>query len=325
MIFKNKVIKANRTNNEIKGDAAESQMAFYFKRHFGSSGDIHVINDACISMNKEYAQIDHLVITPFRTWLIESKSTSGRFVIDEQGQWVKHINDREYGMASPIQQAKLQAKILQEHFKKYNRRLSNFVRDVMIRIAVSADGIIQDGRESRSDVIKADLICDQIIQIYERDAIEKKKSMYGVDAAISSELANYIFNADEICRHARDGIKLVPDTKPIFLYQKVAQGILNYIEAQESDYEATFYSKNNPHLWIHDPVFMGDIERDLGEYVSGVDLIRYHESMCAIAAQENHTILLNKFLEEREKEIAEARARVAHLLPKPTRPRHRKT
>ena len=70
---------------------------------------------------------------------------------------------------------------------------------------------------------------------------------------------------------------------------------------------------------------MGDIERDLGEYVSGVDLIRYHESMCAIAAQENHTILLNKFLEEREKEIAEARARVAHLLPKPTRPRHRKT
>jgi hypothetical protein len=323
MIFKNKVIKANRTNNEIKGDAAESQMAFYLRRYFGSSGDIHVINDACISIDKEYAQIDHLVITPFRIWLIESKSTSGRFVIDEQGQWVKHINDREYGMASPIQQAKLQAKILQGHFKKYNRRLNIFVPDVMIRIAVSADGIIQDGRECRSDVIKADLLCDQIVQIYERDAIEKKKSMYGVDSAISSELANYIINADEICRHARDGLKLSPDTKPLFLYQKVAKGILNFIEAQESDYEAAFYIKNNPHLWIHDPVFMDDIARDLSEYVSGVELIRYHESMCAIAAQENHTIHLNKFLEDRAKLIAEARDKV--VLPKPTRERHRKT
>ena len=127
MIIKNKVIKENRSANEIKGDAAESQMAFYLKRYFGSSDDIHVINDVCISKDKEYAQIDHLVITPYRAWIIESKSTSGRFVIDNNGQWIKKINDREYGMASPIQQAKLQAKILQEHFKKYNRRLYIFV------------------------------------------------------------------------------------------------------------------------------------------------------------------------------------------------------
>lgn len=295
MIFKNKVIKANRTANEIKGDAAESQMAFYLKRYFGSSGDIHVINDVCISKDKEYAQIDHLVVTPFRTWIIESKSTSGRFVIDEGGQWVKKINGREFGMASPIQQAKLQSRILIEHLQKYDCRLLDYIPHLMIRIAVSADGIIEDYRDSRGDVIKADLLCDQIILQHESDA--------------------------------RDGVVVTKNVASTYFWLSVLYGISNLIEAETNDWPEAYIRKNNPHLWIHDPVFKDEIERDMSETFGPRGLIRFYESMCVIDPDGNEedyysTNNLNKPLTEREKEIAEARAKV--VLPKPTRPRYKK-
>ena len=327
MIFKNKVIKANRTANEIKGDAAESQMAFYLKRYFGSSGDIHVINDVCISKDKEYAQIDHLVVTPFRTWIIESKSTSGRFVIDGGGQWVKKINGREFGMASPIQQAKLQSRILIEHLQKYDCRLLDYIPHLMIRIAVSADGIIEDYRDSRGDVIKADLLCDQIILQHESDARDEQYNITGENKGSSSELAKYILNADKICRNARDGVVVTKNVASTYFWLSVLYGISNLIEAKTNDWPEAYIRKNNPHLWIHDPVFKDEIERDMSETFGPRGLIRFYESMCVIDPDGNEkdyncTTNLNKPLTEREKEIAEARAKV--VLPKPTRPRYKK-
>ena len=43
------------------GHEAEKQMAFYLKRSFQDSKDAHIISDLRLEMNRDFAQIDHLI------------------------------------------------------------------------------------------------------------------------------------------------------------------------------------------------------------------------------------------------------------------------
>jgi len=97
------------------GDDAERQMAHYLKREFGKQDDCFVLNDLRlldVSDQDEIAQIDHLLVTRYGFFLVESKA--GDIKVDARGQWIRGFDGRETGMQSAVNQAERQGKLLRE-------------------------------------------------------------------------------------------------------------------------------------------------------------------------------------------------------------------
>lgn len=98
------------------GDEAEKQMAFYLRRRFGEREDIFLLNDLRLLHQNEPFQIDHLVITRFGLFVIESKSVHGviRIVQHEGGRehWSRLFEGTQKGIESPVRQVDEQARLL---------------------------------------------------------------------------------------------------------------------------------------------------------------------------------------------------------------------
>ena len=74
MILKEKNLK-NSPDPKLKaGENAEKQMAFYLGRTFSNQEDCYIINDLRLIYKNDAAQIDHLIITQYGLFIVESKS-----------------------------------------------------------------------------------------------------------------------------------------------------------------------------------------------------------------------------------------------------------
>jgi ssDNA-binding Zn-finger/Zn-ribbon topoisomerase 1 len=101
----------NSTDPRIKaGFDAERQMAHYLQRAFGKDAECYVLNDLRIELDGDFAQIDHLVVTRFGFFIIESKA--GGIVVTKRGDWERQFDGRSMGMQSPVNQAEEQGRIL---------------------------------------------------------------------------------------------------------------------------------------------------------------------------------------------------------------------
>ena len=175
MIIKEKEFKSKQNHLQKLGDDAEKQMAFYLKRYFGESEKFFVFNDLKITHNGETCQIDHLVLSTTGFFIIESKSCVGQISYDNKDQWIRHTTKRDYGMQSPIQQTELQIKILkaflQDEADKDRNLLGTLVGmpqgfggRLFVKIVAIADNtIIKHPEEANSNVLKADSVCNFIL------------------------------------------------------------------------------------------------------------------------------------------------------------------
>lgn len=112
MILKEKApIPANDPRTK-SGDDAERQMAHYLKREFGKQKDCFVLNDLRLVHEDEVAQIDHLLVTKFGFFVIESKA--GDINVDARGQWFRVRDGGATGMPSAVIQAERQGGLLRE-------------------------------------------------------------------------------------------------------------------------------------------------------------------------------------------------------------------
>jgi hypothetical protein len=112
MITKDRDSKPVTNPLQKAGAKVEQDVAFYLRREFGEASDVFVINDLRIQLKNETAQIDHLVIYNKGFIIIESKSIRGEVKINDQLEWSRTVRGKWTGMASPIEQAKLQSKLL---------------------------------------------------------------------------------------------------------------------------------------------------------------------------------------------------------------------
>ena len=85
------LIKEKQFNNPSSpklraGEEAEKQMAFYLQREFGKNKECFLINDLRISHLGETAQIDHLIVSQYGLFIIESKSVHGKVIINEHNE-----------------------------------------------------------------------------------------------------------------------------------------------------------------------------------------------------------------------------------------------
>ncbi|MDF3124875.1 nuclease-related domain-containing protein [Rheinheimera sp. 1928-s] len=62
----------------------------------------------------EFAQIDHLIVYTFGFIVIESKSIRGEVQVNAQAEWSRGYRQQWQGMPSPIKQAELKLRVLQE-------------------------------------------------------------------------------------------------------------------------------------------------------------------------------------------------------------------
>ena len=182
MIVKDIDKKDNLTKFEKFGHAAEKQMAFYLKRAFKTDDKVSVLNDLRLEYDGEVAQIDHLIVHRFGFMIVESKSVTGKIIINEQGEWPRSYTKFSKGIPSPILQAQRQADFLRifldNHadeldFKQILFKASMKDFKFAVLVAISDDGIVErPAKATLDEVLKADQITNKINALIKKYAKE---------------------------------------------------------------------------------------------------------------------------------------------------------
>lgn len=170
MILKEKNLKSSADPKLKAGEEAEKQMAFYLNRAFANQDDCYIINDLRVNYKNDTAQLDHLVVTQYGLFIIESKSVYGKIIVNANKEWSRTFNKVVGGMASPVLQAEAQAKVIKnilkdnaDHIlgKLLGLQKSFRMCPVFVYVAISDGGII----ERKADILelkKADQVSQEI-------------------------------------------------------------------------------------------------------------------------------------------------------------------
>ena len=172
MILKEKEFTSPSDPRLRAGEKAEKQMAFYLQREFRKRDDCFVINDLRVVHDGDIAQIDHLVVSIYGLFIVESKSVHGTISINQYGDWQRAYNDEISGMPSPVLQAQEQGRILKELLranaeKVLGKMLFGKVQKgfgycpVCIYVAISDTGIIERALDV-PELFKADVVAGAI-------------------------------------------------------------------------------------------------------------------------------------------------------------------
>lgn len=194
MILKEKEF-TNPSDHRLRaGEEAEKQMAFYLQRAFRKLDDCFVINDLRVIHDGDVAQIDHLVVSVYGFFIVESKSAHV-IGIDQHGGWQRTYNDEITGMASPVLQAQEQGRILKAlliaHKEKlrgkafFGKMQKGFMAcPVEVYIAISDNGIIQRGMDI-PELFKADAvtgaITEKLAQLNSKANLFAPKNFFSTD------------------------------------------------------------------------------------------------------------------------------------------------
>ena len=73
----------------LAGLKAEKNMAYYLDARFGGEQELIVFNDLKFEHRDLTAQIDHLVLSRWSAYFIETKSASQKININTDGQWAR--------------------------------------------------------------------------------------------------------------------------------------------------------------------------------------------------------------------------------------------
>lgn len=174
MILKEKELTNPSDPRQKAGEEAEKQMAFYLQRAFRKRDDCFVINDLRVIHDGDVAQIDHLVVSPFGLFIIESKSVHGTISINQHGDWKRTYNNEVAGMPSPVLQGQEQGRILKELLRENAEQVLGKILfgklqkgfhycPVCTYVAISDSGIIDRGMDV-PELLKADVVSGTIVK-----------------------------------------------------------------------------------------------------------------------------------------------------------------
>jgi hypothetical protein len=108
----------------LSGLKAEKNMAYYLDARFSGHPSLMVFNNLKVVDRDRTAQIDHLVLSRWGVYFIETKSVSWEININEDGQWSRVNWKKRYSMESPLEQSRRHESIL---FDLLESRASEFM------------------------------------------------------------------------------------------------------------------------------------------------------------------------------------------------------
>lgn len=200
MILKEKQLTISQDPKIRAGEVAEKQMAFYLQRAFGKLKDLYILNDLRIMHDGDVAQIDHLIVSRFGLFIVESKSVHGTISINKQKEWSRTYNNKPEGMQSPVLQAEAQGKVLRALLRANSELLLSKVLGLLqkgfkfcpinVYAAISDSGIIER-KATIPELFKADQVTDAI---EEKLKILKKSSSL---LSLTSDDVAWLINAEE--------------------------------------------------------------------------------------------------------------------------------
>lgn len=171
MILKEKQLINSDSPKIRAGEEAEKQMAFYLQRGFGKEKNCFVLNDLRIIHDGEIAQIDHLIVTEYGLFIIESKSVYGEITVNQNAEWSRSYSNTASGMASPVLQAEAQGKVLKALLAANKEKLLSKMFGALqkgfgycpinVYVAISDAGII-NRKKAIPELFKADQVCNAI-------------------------------------------------------------------------------------------------------------------------------------------------------------------
>lgn len=204
MILKEKSQTGSASVKHDAGIKQEQDVAFYLRRAYKDRDNVMVLNDISLSYGGETAQIDHLIVYSYGFIVVESKSIRGEVKVNKYGEWTRSYKDSWNGMPSPIKQAELQIKLLQELLKEHKSTLLGTILGIQqgfggrcfdVFCAISSDAII-DRSEATTDV------ADKLVKSeFVVEALDKKmdfKSIFSFKGLLTDNRPS--FNADELTK-----------------------------------------------------------------------------------------------------------------------------
>jgi hypothetical protein len=153
----------------LAGLQAEKDMTYHLRVFFGDREAFAVFNNLQVEHNGLTAQIDHLVLTRWTAYFIESKSVSQVITVNEHGEWGRIHNRRFTPIESPLEQSRRHKEVLYNFMTDHRGefmgtllgRTLHFARSLtpMHYVAISTHGQIRGyGRRKFPEVMKADQI-----------------------------------------------------------------------------------------------------------------------------------------------------------------------
>ncbi|WP_233079836.1 nuclease-related domain-containing protein [Rheinheimera soli] len=174
MIVKDKLQKAAVGARQQAGNQQEQDVAFYLRRAFKDEDRVRVFHDLQLCYDGEFAQIDHLIVYTFGFIVIESKSIKGEVRVNAQAEWSRSYRQQWQGMPSPIKQAELQLRVLQEVLTNNDKKILGRILGIQqglggrcyhVLCAISSDAIIdrtKAPKEVAAKLVKTEFIADAV-------------------------------------------------------------------------------------------------------------------------------------------------------------------
>lgn len=172
---------------------------------------MYVLHDINLVVDDYKAQIDYIVITPSKCYLIECKNMIGEITIDETGQFVRKYNDIETAIESPLRQS-------QRH------------REILQKIINSNKKGILDLFFSRE---KFEEYFDSIVVFANNSAIINMKNA-------PDEIKEKVIRSDELVNHIIKDTKLFGDNDSQKAMKDLAERFLKRNVKEEVNYDSLF-------------------------------------------------------------------------------------
>lgn len=102
-----------------KGKLGEAKVSKVLSKEFSSSNkmgsDYYVINDVLLKEKGDSTQIDHLIISKYGIFVIETKNYSGKiFGYENQKNWTQYLRGKKYTFQNPHRQNYKHVKFLSD-------------------------------------------------------------------------------------------------------------------------------------------------------------------------------------------------------------------
>lgn len=152
---------------EDKGKDGEKQVA---ERLSIITGHKHILNDIMLNDNGKTRQIDHIAITEYGVYVIETKNYTGSIYGQENSnEWKKYIHNNCYTFKNPIHQNYGHWKVVKECIEDITDKvypIITFIRKCKLNINTTTPVIYEDQLSLYIKSQKKVLSAEQIDKIY---------------------------------------------------------------------------------------------------------------------------------------------------------------
>ena len=180
------------------GLAGENEIEYELKN---ANLGMYVLHDITIKYEDLTAQIDYIVVTTGKIYLIECKNMVGNITVNERGDFIREINHQKEGIYSPLRQAERHVEILKKIWLSRKGIFHKVFQEgkfdywyVPLVVIANQKSILNTRYaplEIKQKVIKADQLINYIkkdISTIDKKLLGSKKNTY--------EVANWLLSLD---------------------------------------------------------------------------------------------------------------------------------